>query len=181
MTEVMVYEELPTRYHLAPPAIVMNTSLHHKIQVNPVVDCPLNPAHSGVIKITTVKYSFRRQVVRIGCRFHARANSCKALLIFSKRHYGAQKDHFHQQHSAHQWLPYSEIENGMVSPHNDITSRQRRSILWLCVEEPAMWLPRPAPRCNHKIEQTSTFSPPLSDRTRDGAPNSCVAFNKKEK
>ena len=49
-----------------------------------------------------------------------------------QKDYGAQKDHFHQQDSAHQWLPYSEIENGIMSTHNDIHHAKGVHCLFMC-------------------------------------------------
>ena len=48
------------------------------------------------------------------------------------------------------------------------TSRYSRSIRWLCTDEPAMWLPLPTPWYITMYRHTRMFSPPLSERTREG-------------
>ena len=47
---------------------------------------------------------------------------------------------------------------------------------WLCTNDPAIWLPLPVPLCDTIYWHTSTFSPPLSERTRLGTPYSLIAF-----
>lgn len=51
------------------------------------------------------------------------------------------------------------------------------SIRWLCTLRPAMWLPRSGQRSGwfSVHNATITFSPPLSERTRDGRPNTLTA------
>ena len=59
------------------------------------------------------------------------------------------------------------------------TSRQRRSIRWLWVEEPTKKLPLLGTLLSSINRQTCKFSPPWSVRTLDGQPYSWVAFRKK--
>ena len=57
-------------------------------------------------------------------------------------------------------------------------SLQSCSILWLCTESPAIMLPLFNPLCLSIDAATSTFSPPLSDRTLEGHPFLSTAASK---
>ena len=59
------------------------------------------------------------------------------------------------------------------------TSLQRRSIRWLCIGNPAIMLPLFKPLCCSVALPTSTFLPPLSERTLEGHPQLCTAAKKK--